>query len=133
MSSLLLWGWVVTRTESSVQAHVRLEAAKLGIPLWRNNVGVLLDARGVPVRFGLANDSPAVNARIKSADLIGIRPVLVTPEMVGTTLGVFVSREIKTAGWRYTGTAREQAQQRWIDLVRSYGGDADFATGPGSL
>lgn len=119
--------------ESAIQAAIRLEAAKRGIALYRNNVGVLLDRRGVPVRFGLANDSAAVNAHIKSGDLIGIRPVLVTPEMVGTTLGVFVSREVKATGWRYTGTPREAAQQRWIDLVRSYGGDACFATGPGSL
>lgn len=119
--------------EAATQAAIRVEAARRGIALYRNNVGVLLDKRGVPVRFGLANDSPAINSHIKSGDLIGIRPVTVTSEMVGTTIGVFVSREVKAAGWHYTGTAREQAQQRWIDLVRSYGGDASFASGPGSF
>lgn len=119
--------------EATVQALVRLEAARAGHVLYRNNVGVLLDARGVPVRFGLANDSAAVNEHVKSADLIGIKRVVVTPDMVGRTLGVFLSREVKAEGWHFTGTPREVAQLRWIDLVTSYGGDAAFCTGTGSL
>lgn len=119
--------------EATAQALVRLEAARRGWVLYRNNVGVLPDARGVPVRFGLANDSAAVNANVKSADLIGIRPVLITPDMVGKTIGQFVSREVKAPGWRFTGTERELAQLRWIELVLRYGGDASFCTGPDGL
>ena len=115
--------------EATVQALERLAAAKRGDILFRNNVGVLLDQRGVPVRFGLANDSAAVNEHVKSADLIGIKRVVVTPEMVGQTLGVFYSREVKAEGWRFTGTPREVAQLRWIELVTKYGGDAAFTTG----
>jgi hypothetical protein len=110
-----------------------LEAAKRDILLFRNNVGALLDERGIPVRYGLANDSAAMNKRIKSADLIGIRRVTVTPQMVGHVLGLFVSREIKKAGWKYTGNAHEEAQKRWADLIASYGGDAGFASGLGSF
>lgn len=120
-------------TEAAIQTLVRLEASRKGLVLWRNNVGVLTDERGVPVRFGLANDSAAVNRNIKSADLIGIRPLLITPEHVGHTIGQFVSREVKAAGWRYTGTPREAAQLRWAELVLGLGGDAAFATGEGSL
>lgn len=119
--------------ESTIQALVRLEAAARGLALWRNNVGALPDPRGVPVRFGLANDSAAVNANVKSADLIGIRPVLITPDMVGRTIGQFLSREVKAPGWVYRGTARELAQLRWIEIVTAHGGDAAFCTGPGSL
>ena len=120
-------------SETYVQSAVRLEAAKMDILLFRNNVGALLDERGVPVRYGLANDSATMNKKIKSGDLIGIRRVTVTAEMVGHVLGLFVSREIKRAGWSYTGSAHESAQKCWIDLINSYGGDAAFASGPGSF
>lgn len=120
-------------SEGAVQARVRLEAPRRGVKLWRNNVGVLEDARGVPVRYGLANDSKALNSVLKSADLIGIRPVLVTHEHMGKTIGQFVSREIKHSGWTYGGTPREVAQQNWAALVLSCGGDACFATGVGTL
>lgn len=120
-------------SESSVQSRVRLEAAQKGVRLWRNNVGALKDVTGRVVRYGLANDTAAVNRVIKSGDLIGIRPVLVTQQMVGATIGQFVSREIKAANWHYTGTDRELAQLRWAELVVSMGGDAAFASGEGSL
>lgn len=119
--------------EAAVQGRVRLEAAQLGLRLWRNNVGALVDERGVPVRYGLANDTKALNKAIKSADLIGIRPVLITQAHVGRTLGQFVSRECKPAAWSWGGTEREIAQQKWAQLVIACGGDAAFVTGTGSF
>jgi hypothetical protein len=121
------------QSEAAAQAAVRVEAGQKKIRLWRNNVGALQDSRGVPVRYGLANDSAALNKVLKSGDLIGIRPVVITPLHVGATIGQFVSREMKAPGWRYTGTAHEEAQQRWALLVSSLGGDAGFATGAGTL
>ena len=116
--------------ESDTQSLVRLAAAQSGAILFRNNVGVLMDVRGVPVRYGLANDSPACNKQYKSGDLIGIRPVLITREMVGTLIGQFWSVEIKAPGWRISlNNEREAAQQRWINLVLAYGGMAQFSTG----
>jgi hypothetical protein len=120
-------------SEAAVQVRVRLEASKLGIHLWRNNVGVTFGEDGVPVRYGLANDSKALNQQIKSSDLIGIRPVMITQEHVGTVMGQFVAREVKREGWKYTGSAREVAQQRFIDLIKSLGGDACFASRAGTL
>jgi hypothetical protein len=120
-------------SESRAQANVRLEASSKGMRLWRNNNGGATDASGHFVRFGLANDSEAINKRIKSADLIGIRPVVITREHVGNTIGQFVSREIKRPGWSYTGTDRERAQAAWAQLVLALGGDAGFATGAGTL
>ncbi len=120
-------------SEAAVQTRVRLEASQKNILLFRNNVGVLSDAHGRPVRYGLCNDSASLNKNIKSGDLIGIRPVAVTPAHVGQVIGQFVSREMKAAGWRYTGAGREAAQAKWIEIVRSRGGDAAFCTGEGSL
>ena len=104
-------------TEATVQNAVRAAAARLGVHLWRNNSGVLNDDRGVPVRFGLGNDSPRLNAVLKSSDLIGIAPD-----------GRFVAFEIKAPGWRGPRTPRARAQEAFINLVRQNGGIAAFIT-----
>lgn len=120
-------------SESRQQALVRIEAAQLGVWLTRNNVGVLIDKEGRPVRYGLANESKKQNENVKSADLIGIRPILIGPHHVGKTIGQFVSREVKEAGWRFTGHGRETAQLAWLNFVNTKGGDAAFCTGQGSF
>lgn len=119
--------------EANRQQMVRLEAARKGVHLWRNNVGACTDENGNFIRYGLANDSKRLNDVIKSSDLIGIKSVFITPAMVGSTIGQFVAREVKREGWRYTGTPREQAQLRFIELVCSKGGDAQFTTGKAHL
>jgi len=122
-----------SESEAAVQNRVLLEAPHAGVMLFRNNVGVLQDKNGRPVRYGLANDSKAVNERFKSGDLIGWRRKLITANMVGGHIAQFVSREVKEAGWRYTGTPREVAQLAWANLVLVAGGDACFVTGTGTL
>lgn len=121
------------KTEAWAQSMVRIEASEKKIALFRNNVGVLKDETGRPVRYGLGNDSPKMNEVIKSGDLIGVRRLLILPQHVGHTFGQFVSREMKPPGWQYTGQGREPAQLAWGNLINSCGGDAAFATGPGSL
>lgn len=120
-------------SEAAVQSAVRLEAASKGVHLFRNNVGSMIDSRGVPVRFGLANESEQVNSAIKSADLIGWRPLLIEQYHVGQCVAVFVSRECKPAGWYYTGNKHELAQLAWLQLVTASGGDAAFCAGEGTL
>ncbi len=114
--------------ESMVQSQVRLSAAKSGIKLWRNNVGALKAENGRYVRFGLCNDSPSMNKLVKSSDLIGIKPLMITQGHVGTIIGQFIAREVKHSHWVYTGNEREQAQLRFIELVKIAGGDASFIT-----
>lgn len=120
-------------SESHQQGLARLYAADSGVWLTRNNVGALQDDRGVPVRYGLANESKDQNKAVKSADLIGIRPILIGPHHVGQVIGQFVSVEMKHAGWNYKGDAHEVAQLAWLNFVLSKGGFACFATGPGFL
>lgn len=72
---------------------------------------ILKEAR--PVTFGLA---------VGSADLIGMKRVTITPDMVGQTLAVFTSIETKTL----TGRKREE-QIDWTNFVRWFGGYSGFA------
>lgn len=97
-----------------------------GTLLFRNNTGtawqgnrtvrrgdavIIHDPR--PVHFGLCKGS---------SDIIGLRSITITPEMVGQQLAVFTAIEVK--GPR--GRATEQ-QQRFIEAVRSAGGFAGIA------
>ena len=120
-------------SEAAVSNRLRVAASQQGGRLWRNNVGALLDERGVPVRYGLANDSAQLNRVVKSADLIGIYPLHIEPQHVGTTVGQFWSIEAKEAGWHYAGRGREVAQFAWVQLVLSLGGRAGFATDEAAL
>ena len=114
------------KSESEIQNEVRVKAAKYGARMWRNNLGVAFRKDGTPVRYGLCNSSSGLNSEYKSSDLIGITPVFITKEMVGKTLGVFTSYEVKKEGWHYSNKPREIAQKEWIDKIISLGGIADF-------
>lgn len=121
-------------SEGGVQSRIRLEAAQRRIFLWRNNVGAgKLMEGGRFIRWGLANDSAQLNERLKSADLIGIRAIRITPAQVGRVVGQFVSREAKEGGWKPDGSKKYLAQQAWATLINLNGGDAKIITGPGSF
>lgn len=98
--------------EAKVQNDIRLELGRGGTRLWRNNSGALKDATGRLVRYGLCPGS---------SDLIGLRQVVVTPDMVGQTLAVFTAIEVKDRG-RPT-----PEQQAFITMVQQAGGLAGVA------
>lgn len=121
-------------SEAAVSNNVRLEAGRAGVRLWRNNVGATWTEDGSFIRYGLANDSEQLNRVLKSSDLIGIRPVLITQAHVGHTIGQFVAREVKRDGWKHRpNDKRESAQAAFLTLVASLGGDACFASGVGTI
>lgn len=116
-------------SEKKVQALVQLAAARRGAWMLRNNSGAFEDESGRQVRFGLGNISKKFNEVMKSSDLVGIEPVVITAAMVGQTIGRFYAVEAKPEGWRYTGTAREVAQLKFIAKVNELGGKAYFTNG----
>ena len=121
-------------SESRQQSKIRLEASKKDVLLFRNNVGAFRTDEGGFLRYGLANDSQAMNDKIKSSDLIGIRKKVVTLAMVGSTVGIFTARECKKEDWKFRPNDKHAgAQLNWINLINSYGGDAAFATDEGTL
>ena len=91
--------------ELDIQRLIMLALSEAGCLIFRNNVGVLKNAAGIPIRFGLA---------IGSSDLIGIAPG-----------GRFLAVEIKTP----TGKATPE-QIRFIEAVRARGGIAGIARSP---
>ena len=117
----------VPRSEAAVQNDVRLRASRQGMRLWRNNSGAGQLENGSFVRWGLCNESSQMNKEVKSSDLIGIRPVLITQDMVGTTIGQFVAIECKEASWKPSrNDAHEKAQKKFLDIVTLLGGYGRF-------
>ncbi|NBV62657.1 MAG: VRR-NUC domain-containing protein [Rhodobacteraceae bacterium] len=96
----------------AVQNAIRLEHGSGPARLWRNNTGALKDATGRLVRYGLCPGS---------SDLIGLRQVTITPDMVGQTLAVFTAIEVKDQG-RLT-----EQQRAFITMVQQAGGMAGVA------
>ena len=117
-----------TKSEANVSQQTRLDCSQeMGTVLFRNNVGAFKSPSGAWVRYGLANDSKAMNSRIKSSDLIGFTPVTITSEMVGSTVAVFTAIETKEEGYKPSGVkqkAHYEAQKRFCDKVSAKGGIA---------
>ena len=122
-------------SETVVQQQTRLEHCRLtNGQNWRNNSGACTDDTGRLIRYGLGNDSAQLNAQIKSSDLIGITPTLITPGMVGYSLCVFTAYEITPSGWTLRpGDKRGLAQARFHDIVRAACGYAGFVTDPADI
>ena len=126
---------VAEKSEAWAQQQIRLKFAKAGGMAWRNNVGATparcpdCGEKQRPLRYGLANDSQQLNERIKSSDIIGVIPRLITSDMIGTTIAQFASVEAKRPGWKFAGNEHETAQAAWLALIAKIGGYATFSTG----
>ena len=127
----------MSASESNIQARTRLAAVAKHWRLWRNQRGAGKLESGNYVRFGLANDSKALGDKLKSGDLIGWRPVVITPDMVGKVIAQFVSVECKEQDWKPppidTKDLAAAAQYRWAELVNREGGYAVFVNDPEKL
>jgi len=121
-------------SESNISSRTRLAAVVKRWRLFRNNRGAGKLDSGSYVRFGLANDSVRLGKVLKSGDLIGWRPVVITQDMVGKVIAQIVSVECKAEGWKPNESDENYlAQKRWADLVNKEGGYAVFITDPSQL
>lgn len=84
-----------------------------GCRLFRNNCGAYKDASGRLVRYGLVKGS---------SDLIGLKSITITPDMVGRKLAVFTAIEVKTP----TGKPTPE-QLHFVNRVKELGGIAGIA------
>ena len=112
--------------ENQLQAWVRLNSqSEFQSLMMRNNSGSLPNPHtGVPVRFGLGNDSKQTNAVFKSSDLIGITPVKCPCDR---TYGVFTAIETKIPGWVPNLNNLEYiGQQNFISIIKQKSGIAGF-------
>ena len=109
------------QSERGIQNEIMIANSQSGVAVWRNNT-----FSGWAGKLVSNNNGRAVveNARFVrgglcegSADLIGITPVKITPDMVGTTVGVFTGQEVKTQTGRVS-----QKQNHFGQFVISKGG-----------
>lgn len=123
--------------ESPIQQQIRVRAARRGWLLFRNNrgAGKLLLPGGLSrfLRWGLANDSKKLGDAIKSGDLVGGRPIVITADMVGKTILQFASVEVKKEGWRPDGSLEYCAQVQWMKLIEDHGGFAIITNDPADI
>lgn len=117
------------KDESQVQQEIQIEAMHDKCTLMRNNTGACVDQTGRLVRYGIGNISKRHSDSFKSSDLIGITKTVITPDMVGKTIGVFTAIEVKRESWNKDKKLdkREIAQNNFIKWVKANGGFAGFA------
>jgi hypothetical protein len=102
-------------TEREIQYDILAKCNSGGTRLWRNHSGRVQCARtgrwhpfGIPGKGG--------------ADLIGIQQVVITPEMVGQTVAVFLAVEVKSATGKVTTD-----QKNFLKFISDSGGLAGIA------
>lgn len=92
--------------ETKIQNKIMMAMSKKGYLCWRNQVGLFKTMDGRTVNIGVKG----------SSDLMAIKPTVITPDMVGQTLPVFVAVEVKTATGR-----QSEPQKKWQKAVEKLG------------
>lgn len=104
-------------TEAAILARVRIALSRAGVCIWRNNLGQYLTAKGHCIRYGVGPNPGA-------SDLLGYRSVLITPDMVGQRVAIFVACEVKDR------TIPTREQRHFLETVSAAGGIAILAHSP---
>lgn len=113
--------------EIDIQRTIHLAVSLPDTRIFRNNVGnywqgtVLRDTAEDGVRYVLLRHARRIQAGLApgSSDLIGLRSIMITPDMVGQRVAVFCGLEVKTRSGRAT-----DEQANFIDMVNDLGGMA---------
>lgn len=100
--------------ESNVQRQIQLDVGEHDGVLMRNNVGSYTSDAGHRINYGVGGAG--------ASDLIGITPVKITSEMVGSTVAVFTAIEVKTKTGRPT-----EKQKTFISAIIARHGIAGVA------
>lgn len=93
-----------------------------GVRRLDNGSVLILGARSIPLGFADVHGKTVKGV----CDLPGLTSVVITPEMVGRTVAVFTSIEVK----RSKGGVISDDQKDWCAFVQGAGGIAGFATSP---
>jgi hypothetical protein len=113
--------------EANIMRDIQITLTTQKTRLWRNNIGTAWRGKVTRLSNGdiLIRDPVLVHFGLVpgSGDLIGLQSVIVTEEMIGRILAVFVSVEAK----RGPKSERSEAQVNFVDTVRDLGGLAGFA------
>lgn len=103
-------------SETAILARVRVALSAAGAKVFRNQCGALYNKEGRLVTFGLGTGS---------SDLIGYHSVLVTDDMVGKRVAIFLAVEVKSPDGRAT-----EAQRHFLETVEMAGGIAMLVRAP---
>ena len=111
--------------ESELMDTIHLElGGRSDTRLFRNNIGKAWVGRGKAVRCNNGVFLPhgqqyQFGLPPGSSDLIGVKSITITPDMVGQTVGVFAAVEVKSK----TGRIRKE-QRAFMETVTKFGGIA---------
>ena len=92
--------------ETNIMNKIMIKMSQKGYLIWRNQVGLFKTLDGRTVNIGIKG----------SSDLMAVKPTVITPEMVGQTLAVFVAVEVKAATGR-----QSEPQKKWQKAVEKLG------------
>lgn len=107
--------------ESNIIKEIQLAYSKLHWRLFRNQTGTAWQGKAEKQRDGsvLIREPRYITFGLTkgSSDLIGWRPVVITQEMVGTTVAQFAAVEVKSGELRLT-----PEQKQFLQVVNTMGG-----------
>jgi hypothetical protein len=107
--------------EKNIQSLILIAISKCKHIGWRNNTGMGWIGESVKLKNGdvLIRNARPLHAGLclGSSDIIGIKKIKITQEMVGTEIGQFMAIEVKQEKKNPT-----KEQQNFIDFVNSNGG-----------
>jgi len=104
-------------SEKNIQNELIINLSRHGLLVWRNHVGVFR-----------AYDDPKRIVKVGipgQPDIMAIKAITITPDMVGKTIGIACQIEVKTP------TGRQSQQQKyWQEAVEQRGGVYVLARDP---
>lgn len=107
--------------EHEIQRQITLKCSNRQVKLWKNDNGLAYQGKNitrsgtsavigncVAFKYGLGVGTP---------DLIGCKSIVITPEMVGKRIAVFVGIEVKTEKGRLS-----EPQKNFLAMLKEQGG-----------